>query len=91
LALVDALFGALLDAAATDASGADRVFFILEKMEVTKDWSFSSSSEKGLKEVKLVRSLPSRASFVLLLDRVLKVASVRGEEIRGDSMLLPRR
>lgn len=85
------MFGALLDAAATDASGADRVFFILENMEVTKDWSFSSSSEKGLKEVKLVRSLPSRASFVLLLDRVLKVASVRGEETRGDSMLLPRR
>ena len=37
-----------------------------EKREVTsvyEDWSFSSSSEKGLKEVKLVWS----SSFVVLL------------------------
>jgi hypothetical protein len=59
----------LLDATADD-SGEDRVFFIREKMEVTRvyeDWSFSSSSEKGLKEVRpgLVRS---SASFVLLRD-----------------------
>ena len=40
-------------------SGADRVLFIREKMEVTivyDDWSFSSSSENGLKEVRLVTS-----------------------------------
>jgi hypothetical protein len=84
LALVDALFGALLDAAlaVTDASGADRVFFILEKMEVTKDWSFSSSSEKGLNEVKLVRS--SGASLVLLRDLVLLKVVREGED--GDSI-----
>lgn len=87
LALVVALLGVLLDAAATDASGADKVFFILEKMEVTKDWSFSSSSEKGLKEVKLVRS--SVVSFVLLLDLVDWVLKVprTGEETCGDSIM----
>ena len=52
--------GWILDVVPTaEDSGADRVFFILEKMEVTRvydDWSFSSSSEKGLKEVRLITS-----------------------------------
>ena len=59
----------MLDVVPTaDDRGADRVFFILEKMEVTKvydDWSFSSSSENGLKEVRLVTS---SANLGLLLD-----------------------
>ena len=40
-------------------------------MEVTRvydDWSFSSSSEKGLKEVRLFVNGTSSVSFVLLLD-----------------------
>ena len=51
-----------------DDSGADKLFFIRENMEVTRvydDWSFSSSSENGLKEVRLVTS---SASLGLLLD-----------------------
>jgi hypothetical protein len=51
---------------ATADKGAARLFFIRENREVTsvyEDWSFSSSSEKGLKEVKLARS----SSFVVLL------------------------
>ena len=57
------------DAAATaDDSGAARLFFMRENKDVTsvyEDWSFSSSSEKGLKEVKLVTS---STSLVLLRD-----------------------
>jgi hypothetical protein len=67
------------DAAATaEDMGAAKVFFIRENIDVTmvyEDWSFSSSSEKGLKEVKLVTS---SANFVLLRDlddRPLNVGS----------------
>jgi hypothetical protein len=78
----------LLGAAVTEANGADR-FFIFMKKVVTKDWSFSSSSEKGLKEVKLVKS--STVNLVLLLDLddwLLKVPTT-GEETCGDSMIAP--
>lgn len=47
--------------------GPDRLFFTLENSEVTiayEDWSFSSSSAKGLKDVRLVTS----SSFELLRD-----------------------
>jgi hypothetical protein len=52
---------------ATADKGAARLFFIRENSDVTsvyEDWSFSSSSEKGLKDVKLVTS----SSLVLLRD-----------------------
>ncbi len=45
-----------------EESGADNVFFIRENSDVTKvyeDWSFSSSSENGLNDVKLVTSSTS--------------------------------
>ena len=51
-----------------DDRGAERVFFMRENIEVTKvyeDWSFSSSSENGLNEVKEVAS---SVDLVSLLD-----------------------
>lgn len=45
-----------------EESGADSVFFIRENSDVTnvyEDWSFSSSSENGLNDVKLVTSSTS--------------------------------
>jgi hypothetical protein len=52
---------------ATADKGAARLFFTRENRDDTsvyEDWSFSSSSEKGLKDVKLVTS----SSLVLLRD-----------------------
>jgi hypothetical protein len=69
--------------------GAVRVFFIREKRAVTRvydDWSFSSSSEKGLKEVKLVTS-----STILVLLRDLDECPANGlgtgEDSGGSSMV----
>lgn len=53
--------------AVVEDNGADNVFLTLEKMEDTSaydDWSFSSSSENGLNEVRLVIS----SSLLLLRD-----------------------
>lgn len=64
--------GAVVGAVAED-NGAARVFFTFEKIEETMaydEWSFSSSSEKGLKDVRLATS----SSFELLRDRVLGAA-----------------
>ena len=54
-------------AAAAAESGAEKVFLTLESRDETiayEDWSFSSSSSNGLKEVRLVTS----SSFELLRD-----------------------
>lgn len=63
-------FGDPPAAATAEDKGADRLFRTLEKREVTRvyeDWSFSSSSAKGLNEVKLVTSSTS-LSLVLFLE-----------------------
>jgi len=77
--VLEAVFVEFPDAAATaDDIGAAKVFFIREKMEVTmvyEDWSFSSSSENGLKEVKLITSSASLVLLRDLEDRPLKVGS----------------
>lgn len=77
------------EANVTEESGADRVLFILENIEVTRvkeDWSFSSSSENGLKEVRLAIS---SVNFMLLLDLEdwPLIDPGMGEEILGDSMV----
>ena len=77
--------GGMGDAAAAtaDERGAERVFFMRENIDVTRvyeDWSFSSSSAKGLKEVRLV------ISSVSLLDLDSDVW-LPEEPIRGEAML----
>lgn len=61
----------VLDETATaEARGAARVFLIRENRDETRvyeDWSCSSSSENGLKDVRLLTS--ASANFVLLLER----------------------
>ena len=54
-------------AAAAEARGTENVFLTFEKREETKaydDWSCSSSSENGLKDVKLMTS----SNLLLLRD-----------------------
>jgi hypothetical protein len=82
-----ALLGvAVLDETATaEARGAARVFLIRENNEETRvydEWSCSSSSENGLKEVRLLTS--ESASFVLLLERE---GWLLGAGDEGDSIL----
>lgn len=87
-----------MPADATADKGAAKLFFIREKREVTsvyEDWSFSSSSENGLKEVK--QDMSSIVSFVLLRDRLdeglllgIVVAEWMGECMRGDSIAKER-
>jgi hypothetical protein len=90
--------GLELDAEATaDDRGAERVFFMREKIEVTKvyeDWSFSSSSENGLKEV---NEVASSVNLVSLLDLVARIAvcppenARTGEAAMGDSMTIMKK
>ena len=80
--------GGMGDAAAAtaDERGAERVFFMRENIDVTRvyeDWSFSSSSAKGLKEVRLVIS---SVSLELLLDLDSDVW-LPEEPTRGEAML----
>jgi len=84
-----ALLGnAALDETATaDARGAARVFLIRENRDETRVyevWSCSSSSENGLKDVRLLTS--ESTNFVLLLEREgwVLVEPSMGDE--GDSI-----
>lgn len=83
---------ALEETETAEARGAAIVFLIRENRDETRvyeEWSCSSSSENGLKDVRLLTS--ESASFVLLLERegwVLVEPSV-GDE--GDSISTIRR
>ena len=79
-----------------DDRGAESVFFMREKMEVTKvyeDWSFSSSSENGLKEVKEVTSSVNLELLLGLLPRITDCPSKvpRTGEAVGDSMAIMKK
>lgn len=78
----------VLDETATaEARGAVRVFLIRENKDETRvyeDWSCSSSSENGLKEVRLLTS--ASTSLVLLLEREGWVPVDPGAEEDGDSI-----
>ena len=71
-----------------DDKGA-KEFFIRENKLVTRvypDWSFSSSSANGLKDVRLETS--SSFALLLLLEDWPLIGPIKGEVTSGDSMAL---